>query len=432
MDGVVIDPSRVIAVVPARGGSKGVPRKNVRDVGGVPLIGYAIACGLAAETVGRVIVSTDDEEIARVARGLGAEVPFTRPAQFATDDATDFPVIKHAVEWLAAHEGARPEIVVQLRPTTPFRPAGLVDEAVRLLAGDDAADCVRGVSAPETTPYKMWRPSADGSLEPLLGDEFEEPYNMPRQKLPRVWRQTGHVDAIRVRTIDEQGSLTGRRVLPIEVPERFGVDIDTEEDLARASWALGRLGGEVVMPARVLPRSPRLVVLDFDGVLTDNRVQVDRDGIETVTCSRTDGLGIEMLRRAGIPVRVLSSERDGVVGARCRKLGVPCDQGIGDKGVALREVCRSAGVVPDQVVYVGNDVNDLPAFEIAGWPVAVGDAVASVRDRARVVLGSSGGAGAVRELAGLILGDEAERLGRTTGAVVVPVSGVMSGQGVVA
>lgn len=413
---MVIDPQDVVAIIPARGGSKGVPRKNLRRIGGVPLISYAIENGLRAETVGRVIVSSDDDEIREAAIDAGAEAPFVRPASLATDNAVDLPVILHAVDWLEHDSGRRPKVVVQLRPTTPLRPEGLVDEAVRRLIADPEADCVRGVSAPETTPYKMWRRSADGSLSPLLAGEFVEPYNMPRQELPEVWRQTGHVDAIRVRTIDEQRSLTGRRVLPIEIPERFGIDIDSESDLEHAAFAITRLGDEVVRPGVRPPSSPDLVVLDFDGVLTDNRVFVDRDGLETVACSRADGLGVAMIRKAGITIAVLSSERDPVVAARCEKLAIPCFQGVADKGDALRQICRSHGAKPDRVVYIGNDLNDLPAFEVVGWPVAVADAAEEVRRRARWVLASAGGHGAVRELAGQMLGSAAEALGRETEA----------------
>src|SRR5262249_7126007 len=117
----------VVAIVPARGGSKAIPRKNVRLLGGVPLIAYSIEAGLTARTVDRVIVSTDDEEIAAVARRFGAEVPFMRPAALAGDSTPDLPVFQHALDWLDAHEGYRPEIVVQLRPTSPLRPPDCVD-----------------------------------------------------------------------------------------------------------------------------------------------------------------------------------------------------------------------------------------------------------------------------------------------------------------
>ena len=148
----------VLAIIPARGGSKGIPRKNIKDFAGHPLIAYQ-HCRRAAvvAAVTRVIVSTDDEEIAAVARECGAETPFLRPAEFAQDQTLDLPVFQHALEWLAGHEGYHPDIVVQLRPTSPVRPPELVDEAVELLLAHPEADSVRGVVPAGQNPHKMWR-----------------------------------------------------------------------------------------------------------------------------------------------------------------------------------------------------------------------------------------------------------------------------------
>src|SRR5678816_951191 len=131
MDRMVNGLGPVLAIVPARGGSKGIPRKNVRLIGGHPLIAYSIAAGLAAEHVDRVLVTTDDAEIADVARLYGADVPFRRPVELAADDTPDLPVFLHALEWLDREEGYRPEIIVHLRPTSPLRQVADIDEAIR-------------------------------------------------------------------------------------------------------------------------------------------------------------------------------------------------------------------------------------------------------------------------------------------------------------
>ena len=186
----------VLAVVQARGGSKGLPRKNLRPLMGHPIIAYSIASGLAAACVTRLLLTTDDEEIASVGRSYGAETPFLRPAHLAQDDTPDLPVFQHALSWLKEHEGYSPHVVVQLRPTTPLRPRGMIDQAVAILRQTPGTDCVRGVIEPKQTPYKMWRPGPDGGIVPLLQTEFSEPYNMPRQKLPKAYWQTGHIDAI--------------------------------------------------------------------------------------------------------------------------------------------------------------------------------------------------------------------------------------------
>jgi len=135
----------ILTIIPARGGSKGIPRKNIRNFAGSPLIAWSIAAARQSEFVTRIVVSTDDEEIAAVARSFGAETPFLRPAEFAQDQTTDLPVFEHALQWLAEHENYHPEVVVQLRPTSPIRPRDCVDGAIKILLAHPDADCVRGV-----------------------------------------------------------------------------------------------------------------------------------------------------------------------------------------------------------------------------------------------------------------------------------------------
>ena len=211
--------TEILALIPARGGSKGIPRKNIRSFAGYPLISWSIAAAKQSQFVTRVIVSTDDEEIAAVARECGAETPFLRPAEFAQDTSTDLPLFEHALQWLEENEGYRPEVVVLLRPTSPIRPKMMVDDAIRILLTHSDADCVRGVVPAGQNPFKMWRfDGADKPMKPLLRlDGVAEPYNAPRQILPPVYWQTGHIDAIRVATIKEKKSLTGDVIYPLMI-----------------------------------------------------------------------------------------------------------------------------------------------------------------------------------------------------------------------
>jgi len=402
----------VLAVVQARGGSKSIPGKNIRSLAGHPLIAYSIAAGLAAQSVTRLIVSTDSQEIAEIARQYGAEVPFLRPPELAQDDSPDLPLFQHALRWLEDHEDYRPDVVVQLRPTSPLRPVGLIDEAVEALRACPEADCVRGVTGPNQNPYKMWRAGADGFLQPLLSHEFTEPYNMPRQHLPQVYWQTGHIDAIRYETIAVKKSLTGERVLPLVIERGYCVDIDAEPDWAYAESLLRKSALSVIKPngegvadglespngSWSLLDQVRLLVLDFDGVLTDNRVWITEDGSEAVVCSRSDGLGLAMLRARDIESVVLSSETNPVVAARCQKLGISCRQGVEDKKATLLALATEHNVDLAQVVYVGNDLNDLDCLQLAGCGVAVADAHPLVLQAADWILSRRGGQGAVREL----------------------------------
>ncbi len=232
--------SQVLTLIPARGGSKSIPRKNIRPFAGHPLIAYSIAAGLCAETVTRVIVSTDDDEIAAVARHYGAETPFLRPDEYSQDNTPDLPVFQHALNWLEEHEGYRPEIVVHLRPTSPFRRVSHIDEAVYRLMARPEADAVRTVCVPFQNPFKMWRIEPDGFMRPL-GVELgisHEPYNQPRQMLPEVYWQTGYVDVAWSDTILVKDSMTGERILPLIIDPSQWIDIDSADDWRRAERLL--------------------------------------------------------------------------------------------------------------------------------------------------------------------------------------------------
>lgn len=401
--------AEVLALIPARGGSKGIPRKNIRPFAGHPLIAYSIAAARQAKTVTRVILTTDDEEIAAVGRQYGAETPFLRPAELAEDATLDLPVFQHALTWLAEHENYRPELVIQLRPTSPVRPVGLVDEAVRLLQAHPEADSVRGVVPAGQNPHKMWKIDPEtGQMHNLLDvPGIEEPYNAPRQALPPVYWQTGHVDVIRPQVI-LGGSMSGRVILPVQIEPRYTVDIDGPFDWLRAEWLVQHGGLDLVTPGkeskRRLPRPLRLLVMDFDGVLTDNRVWVDENGHEMIAANRSDSLGLKHLRAAGVEALVLSTETNPVVSARCKKLGLPVLQAVEDKAAALTRLLAEKGIDPRQVVFMGNDLNDTPCFPLVGCAVVPADAQTAALQEADIILSRDGGHGAVRELCDMILG----------------------------
>lgn len=404
-------PVEVLALIPARGGSKSIPHKNIRSFAGHPLIAYSIAAGLQAELVTRVIVSTDDPQIAEAARRYGAETPFLRPAEFAQDLSTDLEAFQHALSWLLENENYRPEIIVQLRPTSPIRPQECVDQAVQLLLDRPEADSVRGVVPSGQNPYKMWRFVEDGRMLPLLQVEgLAEPYNSPRQSLPPTYWQTGHIDAIRTASLLSKYSMSGDIILPLVIDPAYMVDIDTLNDWRRAEWLVTQSDSEIrtnmVSPARrtrPLPEKVDLVVFDFDGVMTDDRVWIDETGREQVAASRSDGMGIAMLRRKGIRSVVLSTETNPVVAARCKKLDLPFVQSIEKKGDRLPSLLAELEVNPAHVVYLGNDINDVPCFPQVACGVVVADAHPEARRQADLVLTKRGGYGAVRELCDLLL-----------------------------
>ncbi len=233
----------VLSLIPARGGSKSIPHKNIRAFADHPLIAYSIAAGKTAATVTRVIVSTDDEEIAIVARSYGAETPFLRPKDISLDDTPDLPVFQHALKWLAEQEDYKPDIVVQLRPTSPLRRVEQIDQCVYRLLEHPEADSVRTVCSPFQNPYKMWRIEQGGFMKPLINSDIPEAYNQPRQALPEVYWQTGYVDAVWSDTVTQKNSMTGDRILPVVIAPEDWIDIDSPDDWLRAERLL--ITGEI-------------------------------------------------------------------------------------------------------------------------------------------------------------------------------------------
>ena len=413
MDGMV-KKNEVLAIIPARGGSKGIPHKNIRNFAGFPLIAYSIAAARQSETVTRTILSTDDEEIAAVAREFGAETPFMRPAELAQDNTLDLPVFLHALEWLDKKEGYHPDIIVQLRPTSPIRPRTLIDDAVHMLLDHPEADSVRGVVPAGQNPHKMWRvdPISHQMSSLLMVDGILEPYNAPRQILPPVYWQTGHIDAIRSATILEKESMSGSVILGLQIDAHYSVDIDNLYDWQRYEYLVYNGNLDMVFPGkprRSLPEKIEMIIFDFDGVMTDNRVWVDENGHEQVAAYRSDSLGLNQLIESGIQAMVISTETNPVVTARCQKLKLPYIQGISDKASALSALIQEKNLDRQHVVFVGNDINDVPCFQLVGCAVVVADAQPAAMRQADLVLSQPGGHGAVRELCDLVIKRKAER-----------------------
>ena len=379
--------AQTIAIIPARGGSKGVPGKNVARVGGIPLVARAVRAALTSGAIDLVVVSTDDAAIADAARAAGARV-VDRPADISGDQASSESALLHALDTLAA-EGITPRVTAFLQATSPFIPAAALGEAVALVRGG-RADSV--FSARESYEF-VWRRDAAGAASALGHDAAHRPR---RQDRDPHYVETG---AFYVFTTDGFREARHRffgRTGIVEVPEESAIEIDDPAQL-RTAQTLAHL----LEPAE--PLAARVVVTDFDGVHTDDSAWVDAAGTEHVRVSRSDGMGVALLRRAGVPVLILSTEQNAVVRARAEKLQVEVIHGVDDKATVLRQWATDHGIDLAETAYLGNDVNDLPAMALVGWPVAVADARPEVVAAARVVLTRPGGAGAVRELADRVL-----------------------------
>lgn len=208
----------VLAIIPARGGSKRIPEKNIKLMAGKHLIAYAIENAKESKYIDRVIVSTDSEKIKEISVALGADVPFLRPEEISGDKSTDLETFTHALEWLEKNENYKPDIIIQLRPTSPLRTASQVDEAIEMLVNNPEADSIRTVTRPEQHPYKMFRKNQAGYLEPLFVIEGnKEAFNMQEQSLPECFKHIGYIDCMWRKTIMEKGKMSGDNILPFYI-----------------------------------------------------------------------------------------------------------------------------------------------------------------------------------------------------------------------
>jgi N-acylneuraminate cytidylyltransferase len=231
----------VLALIPARGGSKRIPKKNIKHLAGKPLIVHSIESARKSKYIDRLITSTDDSEIAEVARKHGSEVPFMRPAELANDMANDFSVFSHALEWLEQTEGWKPDIIVQLRPTSPLRTVEHIDAAIELLSQNKEADSVRTVTRPEQSPYKMYKITEDNLLEPVIAlPGIAESFNLPHTVLPVAYKHVGYVDAVWLRTVTEKGKMTGDKIIPLVIENAYS-GIDTDEDWDRYEYLISKM-----------------------------------------------------------------------------------------------------------------------------------------------------------------------------------------------
>jgi N-acylneuraminate cytidylyltransferase len=393
-----------LAIVPARGGSVGLPGKNLQTVGGLPLVARAVRSARLAG-IARVVVSTDDDAIAATAQRAGAQV-LARPPQIADGQASSESALLDVLDQLAASGAALPQVLVFLQATSPFIDADELARAVRRVEAG-AADVV--FSATESHAFH-WAPAGGAwgvraGPEPEGGRRLVEPVDHPpdhrprRQDLGARWRETGAFYAMDAAGFRRAGYRFFGRVECAPVRPLTALEIDSPDDLLAARALAPLLDGASTGP----PIDVDALVTDFDGVHTDNTATVHPDGSESVAIDRSDGYGIARLRQIGLPLLILSAEVNPIASVRAAKLGIPILLGVADKAAALAAWLAERGLDPARTAYLGNDLGDLPAMAAVGWPCAVADAFPAVRQAARTVTIQPGGRGAVREICDRIL-----------------------------
>lgn len=225
----------ILALIPARSGSKGIPHKNIKNFKNKPLLAWSIEQAKSSKYINRIIVSTDSEEYAKIANQYGAETPFLRPKEISQDLSTDKEFIKQAVKWLRDNENYRPDLIVQLRPTYPTRKINIIDETIKIMMDEQRYDSLRTVIPFKKSPFKMYRIIKE-RLIPLHQsvDDKLEPYNLCRQALPDTYLHNGYIDIIRTQSLILRNSITGYRIYPYVMNQDEYHDIDNLKDWEKA------------------------------------------------------------------------------------------------------------------------------------------------------------------------------------------------------
>lgn len=420
---------KILGLILARGGSKSLPKKSIYPLAGKPLMYYTIKAAQGSRLINRLIITTDDPEMAEVARNHGVEVPFMRPKELAEDTTPDLPVFEHALTELKNREGYVPDVVVHLRPTTPLKSSEDIDRGIQIILDHPEADSVRSVCPPDHTPFKMGTVSDRGYYTPLLSKEFpevfakfREPYNMPRQALPEVWRHSGYVDVIRPATITAGHSMSGTKILPLFFDEWRNVDIDSMRELAHAEHLikthprLTHLNLNADLEERM--RKVKALILDGDGVVFTGRVFIHPERGELLKeRSHIDGQGISLLRAAGVRAAFISGEATGFLENIGKKLNdlpsvksglwPPVFIAVGhqgkDKVTAAENWLARENIGWEECAAMGDDLSDIALLERAGLSACPANADPYIRERVHFVAARVGGDGAIRDFANEIL-----------------------------
>jgi len=382
----------IIAIIPARGGSKSIPKKNIRPLSGIPLIGHTIKASNQSNLIDRTFVTTDNKEIADISKEFGADV-IMRPSTLSGEFSSSESALLHALQIINNSQKSYPEIIVFLQCTSPLTLPQDIDGTIDTLI-NEKADCALSVSK---FHHFLWKKNSRGNL---IGINHDKNNRVLRQNMDPQFIETGAVYVMRTKGFKEaKHRFFGKTEMYIIPPERC-LEIDNPIDLRIAEAIMHEQEQEKILD--LLPNSISALVLDFDGVLTDNKVLVLEDGSEAVLCNRSDGLGLAQIKIFNIPVLVLSTEKNPVVKARCEKLGLECVYGIQDKLSALKKWLEKANLDISNVIYVGNDINDIECLQFAACGICVADSHPDAKMYSDIILTKNGGDGAVRELADLI------------------------------
>jgi N-acylneuraminate cytidylyltransferase len=377
-----------IAIIPARGGSKTIPGKNLINFAGKPLLAWTIEQARSSCLIFDVCVTSDSSEILNVAKEYGAST-IMWPKRIAGDRTSSESALLHAMKNLKV----KPDYIVFLQASAPLRKAADINNAINKIIRDGADSLLSLTQVQEFIWYKTAR-----GFKSLT---FDSKNRKRRQDIKPIYYENGSIYIFKPRVLEKYGNhLAGKiSVYMMEPWQRADIDgcltlrwceqLFCDYILQSSSKAISRSGVE-------------LIVYDFDGVMTDNKVIIDRFGNETVKTNRSDGLAVSKIRDMGIKQLILSLEKNPIVKKRSKKLGLVCLQGQEDKKKVLKEYLTLNNIDRNKVVFIGNDINDAEVMSYVGYPIAPNDACTCVKKIAKIITKAKGGDGVVREMLNIL------------------------------
>jgi YrbI family 3-deoxy-D-manno-octulosonate 8-phosphate phosphatase len=388
----------IISIIPARGGSKGIPNKNIIEISGKPLIAWTIEQSISTKTISKTYVSTNDAQIADVAESFGAEIIW-RPDELCEDDSTSETALIHALAYLNDEKQVVPDYVVFLQVTSPLRKSSDISNSVLKIISDGADSLFSGSKFDD---FLFWE--KDRSELKSINYDY---HNRGRRqdRLPQ-FVENGSIYITKPAIILENCNRLGGEISIYEMEFWQTWEIDTMQDIELIEYYIR---GKVKSTNETLIDKIELIVYDFDGVMTNNKAIVDEKGNESVMINRGDGLAIAEIKKLNIPQIILSTEKNVVVQKRAEKINIPFMQGVKNKKVALNVYIKDHNININKVAYIGNDFNDLDIMKIVGIPISPADGAPEIKGIAKIITKKNGGDGVIREFFDMLKNNNYDR-----------------------
>ena len=383
---------KIVGVIPARAGSKGIPGKNIQIIGGLPLIAWSINALNESKYIEHTYVSSDSENILNIASTFGASL-IERPEEFSQDQSSTEDFLNHFILYLESKQ-IYPDIIVYLQCTSPYSTSAHIEKILKILIANPNLGCA--FSALEDHSF-LWSVDANGDGYGLNHEAYSQ--RERRQDLKRQYKETGAIYAFRTEKYKSTKNRFCGKAVPVTIENSIPFEIDTPFDLLMMRY-LEPLYGAAKLKKPI--EKCKALVVDFDGVLTNDKVMIDDSGRETVECSRADGLGTEILKKLGIKILILTREENNVVLKRAEKMKVEINHGVKNKVEILKEWTTKNLLERSEIAYIGNDINDLECLMWVGFPFAPSDCNQALIEAGIPRLQNKGGEGVIREFANLL------------------------------